>query len=66
MGKGEPMLLARTFELYICDEAGGRTFEPLTCHRADLIRRAREVLERNGAASVEIWEGGEHLLTLGA
>ncbi|MBI1200513.1 MAG: hypothetical protein GC203_21850 [Phenylobacterium sp.] len=60
------MTLARTFELYVCDDAGQRTFEALTCQRADLIRRAREVLEQKAAAAVEIWEAGEHLLTLAA
>jgi hypothetical protein len=60
------MTLACTFELYLCDDAGQRTFEALTCPRADLLRRVREVLEQRAAVAVEVWEGGEHLLTLAA
>jgi hypothetical protein len=53
-----------TFELYVCDEAGERRFQPLLCERIDVVQRAREVLTQQGAHSVEVWEAGEHLLTL--
>jgi hypothetical protein len=63
---GLRMILPRTYELYICDGTGERTFEALTCPRSELLRYAREALERHGAETVEIWEAGEHLLTLAA
>jgi hypothetical protein len=60
------MMLPRTYELFLCDGTGERTFEALTCPHNELLRHAREALERHGADTVEIWEAGEHLLTLAA
>lgn len=56
--------MPRTFELYLCDDAGGRRFEPLLCTQMELMHRAREVLLSSGSRAVEVWEAGEHLFTL--
>jgi hypothetical protein len=54
----------RTFELYVFDQAGQKRFQPLLCERMDVVQRARQVLTEQEAQTVEVWEAGEHLLTL--
>jgi len=58
--------MLQTYELYLIDEEGARSFLALTCEPTALSARAREEMERAHAAACEIEQFGRPLFGLSA
>ncbi len=56
-----------TYELYLTDQTGAVSFEPLTCPRdKEVLALARQLLAERNLRSIEVRQFGEHLLTIDA
>ena len=56
--------MRRTYEVYLHHPRGQREFVVLTCHHAEVITRAGEILRASEAVRAEICEAGQPLYTI--
>jgi hypothetical protein len=57
--------MLQTYELYLQDDAGGRTFETLLCHSvAELMPKVRELISAREVAAIEVRVANQPLFTV--
>lgn len=54
----------RTYELYGRRQDDRGSFRIVTCHEAEIVRHAQDMLDMEGVDEVEVREGGRPLFTL--